>query len=103
MIRAAPNLVDSQRRGAIGYVCAARPESVQALTVLPEGRIAGDRALAFRFADSGLPPTAWSKKYGFAVLVNAVRLTRMRESELLIAHPPARYRLPMGVCGLREH
>jgi hypothetical protein len=39
----------------------------------------------------------------FAVLVNAVRLTRMRESELLIAHPPASYRLPMGVCGLREH
>jgi len=53
------------------------PESVQALTVLAEGRIAGDRALAFRFADSGLPPTAWSKKYGFAVLVNTPGLAQL--------------------------
>ena len=37
------------------------PEVRDALTVLSEGRIAGDRALGFRFADSGLPDTAWSK------------------------------------------
>jgi uncharacterized protein YcbX len=47
------------------------------LTVLEEGRIAGDRALAFRFADSGLPVSAWSKKYGFAVLVNAPGLAQL--------------------------
>ena len=53
------------------------PEAPPSLEVLPEGRIAGDRALAFRFADSGLPPTAWSRKYGFAVLVNAPGLARL--------------------------
>ena len=53
------------------------PEARGSLEVLPEGRIAGDRALGFRFADSGLPPTAWSKKYGFAVLVNAPGLARL--------------------------
>jgi uncharacterized protein YcbX len=52
-------------------------ESCTSLEVLPEGRIAGDRALAFRFADSGLPREAWSKKYGFAVLVNAPGLARL--------------------------
>ncbi|MGZ5153681.1 MAG: MOSC domain-containing protein [Burkholderiales bacterium] len=53
------------------------PEVCDALTVLEEGRIAGDRALAFRFADSGLPVSAWSKKYGFAVLVNAPGLAQL--------------------------
>jgi uncharacterized protein YcbX len=53
------------------------PEVCSALTVLDEGRIAGDRALAFRFADSGLPPEAWSKKYGFAVLVNTPGLAQL--------------------------
>jgi uncharacterized protein len=53
------------------------PEVCTSLTALPEGRIAGDRALAFRFADSGLPQTAWSRKYGFAVLVNAPGLARL--------------------------
>ena len=52
-------------------------EVCNALTVLEEGRIAGDRALAFRFANSGLPQSAWSKKYGFAVLVNAPGLARL--------------------------
>jgi hypothetical protein len=52
-------------------------EHCSALTVLPEGRIEGDRALAFRFADSNLPREAWSKKYGFAVLVNAPGLARL--------------------------
>ena len=53
------------------------PESCEHLTVLPEGRVVGDRALAFRFADSGLPETAWSRKYGFAVLVNTPGLARL--------------------------
>ena len=53
------------------------PESCNALTVLESGRIAGDRALAFRFADSGLPEDAWSRKYGFAVLANAPGLARL--------------------------
>jgi uncharacterized protein YcbX len=53
------------------------PEACERLTVLEEGRIAGDRALAFRFADSGLPDTAWSRKQGFTVLVNAPGLARL--------------------------
>jgi uncharacterized protein YcbX len=53
------------------------PESCERLTVLDEGRIAGDRALAFRFADSGLPEHAWSRKYGFAVLANTPGLARL--------------------------
>ncbi len=53
------------------------PEACDALTVLDEGRIAGDRALGFRFADSGLPDTAWSRKYGYAVLANTPALARL--------------------------
>lgn len=53
------------------------PEVCESLTVLDEGRIEGDRALAFRFADSNLPDWAWSRKYGFAVLVNAPGLARL--------------------------
>ncbi len=53
------------------------PEICESLTVLDEGRIAGDRALAFRFADSGLPDWAWSRKYGFAVLANTPGLARL--------------------------
>ena len=47
------------------------------MTVLENGRIAGDRALAFRFADSGLPQDAWSRKYGFTVLANTPGLARV--------------------------
>jgi uncharacterized protein len=53
------------------------PEASNTLTVLESGRIAGDRALAFRFADSPLPEDAWSKKYDFAVLVNTPGLARL--------------------------
>jgi uncharacterized protein YcbX len=53
------------------------PEVCTSLDVLTEGRIAGDRALAFRFAGSGLPETAWSKKYGFTALVNTPALARL--------------------------
>ncbi|MGZ8211150.1 MAG: MOSC domain-containing protein [Burkholderiales bacterium] len=54
------------------------PEPCPSLTVLEEGRIAGDRVLAFRFADSTLPETAWSRKYGFTVLANTPGLARLR-------------------------
>ncbi len=53
------------------------PEVCAALNVLAEGRIAGDRALGFRFADSGLADTAWSKKYGYAVLVNTPAIAQL--------------------------
>jgi uncharacterized protein len=53
------------------------PESCERLTVLDSGRIAGDRALAFRFADSPLPEDAWSRKHGFTVLANTPGLARL--------------------------
>lgn len=68
-----PRVVALYRYPVKGFTAEACPS----LEVLPEGRIAGDRALAFRFADSGLPPEAWSRKYGFAVLVNAPGLARL--------------------------
>ena len=37
------------------------PEAHEVLTALPEGRIAGDRVLGFRFADSRAPDAAWSR------------------------------------------
>jgi uncharacterized protein YcbX len=68
-----PHVVALYRYPVKGFT----PESCRAVTVLEEGRIAGDRALAFRFADSGLPEHAWSKKYGFAVLANTPALARL--------------------------
>jgi uncharacterized protein len=66
------------------------PEACDVLTVLNEGRIAGDRVLSFRFADSGLPPTAWSRKQGHAVLVNTPELAKLR---LEFDHAAQRLRL----------
>jgi uncharacterized protein YcbX len=68
-----PHVVALYRYPVKGFT----PESCRTLTVLEEGRIAGDRALAFRFADSGLPEHAWSKKYGFVVLANTPGLARL--------------------------
>jgi uncharacterized protein len=46
------------------------PEPCEELTVLPEGRVAGDRVLGFRFADSATPDDAWGSKHQFVALVN---------------------------------
>ena len=56
------------------------PEACEALTALPEGRIAGDRALGFRFADSPAPDAAWSRKHEFVALVNTPGLARLQLS-----------------------
>jgi len=47
------------------------PEVCNTLTVLSGGRIAGDRVLAFRFANSRLPDAAWSRKHECVVLMTA--------------------------------
>jgi len=54
------------------------PEACEALTVLDEGRIAGDRVLGIRFANSGVLDDAWSKKHEFVALVNTPGLTRLK-------------------------
>lgn len=69
------------------------PETCERLTALPEGRIAGDRALAFRFAGSGLPDSAWSRKYGFAVLANTPGLARLR---VTLDHERKRLKIALG-------
>jgi len=53
------------------------PERCESLTVLAEGRVAGDRVLGFRFANTGLPPTAWSKKHDYAVLKSTPGIARL--------------------------
>lgn len=53
------------------------PESVEGITVLPGGRVAGDRVLNFRFADAPVADTAWCRKYHGVVLANTPGLARL--------------------------
>jgi uncharacterized protein len=48
------------------------------LTVLDEGRIAGDRVLGVRFADTEAADDAWSRKTGMVALINTPGLARLR-------------------------
>jgi uncharacterized protein YcbX len=66
------------------------PEACESLTALPEGRIAGDRVLGFRFADSPAPDPAWSRKYEFVALVNTPGLARL---QLRFDHEAQRLRI----------
>jgi len=70
------------------------PEACNTLTVLAEGRIAGDRVLGFRFANATAADAAWSKKYEFVALVNTPALARL---DLSFDHQ--RMRLRIGVDG----
>ncbi|MCX7097816.1 MAG: MOSC domain-containing protein [Methylococcales bacterium] len=54
------------------------PEICQALTVLDEGRIAGDRVLGIRYANSLAPGYAWGKKHEFITLSNTSGLARLK-------------------------
>lgn len=53
------------------------PETVAHLTVLPGGRVAGDRVLNFRFADAPVADAAWCRKYHGVVLANTPGLARL--------------------------
>jgi uncharacterized protein YcbX len=53
------------------------PEPVEHITVLPGGRVAGDRVLNFRFADAPVADTAWCRKYHGVVLANTPGLARL--------------------------
>jgi uncharacterized protein YcbX len=55
------------------------PESRESLTIV-EGRVAGDRVLGFRFANTPEPDEAWSSKHGMLALVNTPGITRLRLS-----------------------
>ena len=53
------------------------PEECETLTVLDEGRIAGDRVLGIRFADTEAADNAWSRKTGMVALINTPGLARL--------------------------
>lgn len=54
------------------------PERCERITVLPGGRVAGDRVLNFRFADAPVADNAWCRKYHGVVLVNTPGLARLQ-------------------------
>lgn len=54
------------------------PQAVECITVLPGGRVAGDRVLNFRFADAPVADTEWCRKYHGVVLVNTPGLARLQ-------------------------
>jgi len=53
------------------------PEPRERITVLPGGRVEGDRVLNFRFADAPVADTAWCRKYHGVVLANTPGLVRL--------------------------
>ncbi len=92
------------------------PETCDTLTVLAHGRIAGDRVLGIRFADTPAPDDAWSRKHGMLALINTPGLARLRvafdaeaarlriesESSLLIDEtlsPAGRQRIAAALAG----
>ena len=54
------------------------PETPESLTITADGRVAGDRVLGFRFADTPEGDDAWSSKHGMVVLVNTPGLAKLR-------------------------
>ena len=53
------------------------PEACNTLTVLDDGRIAGDRVLGLRFADTATADEAWSRKTEMVTLMNTPGLARL--------------------------
>lgn len=75
------------------------PERCEALTVLPDGRAAGDRVLAFRFADSPAADDEWSTKHECVALVNTPALARLA---LRYEHAHRRMRLLLDGVALAD-
>ncbi len=71
-----PNVAALYRYPVKGFT----PESRQSLDVTSEGRIAGDRVLGFRFADTPEQDDAWSQKTAMLVLMSTPGLARLRLS-----------------------
>jgi hypothetical protein len=68
-----PHVVALYRYPVKGFT----PEECETLTVLDEGRIAGDRVLGVRFADTAAADDAWSRKTGMVALINTPGLARL--------------------------
>ena len=69
-----PNVVGLYRYPVKGFT----PEECKTLTVLGEGKIAGDRILGIRFADTQAADNQWSKKTGMVALINTPGLARLQ-------------------------
>lgn len=69
-----PHVVALYRYPVKGFT----PEECKTLTVLDEGRIAGDRVLGIRFADTQAADDAWSRKTGMVALINTPGLARLQ-------------------------
>ena len=55
------------------------PEPRESLTVLPNGRVAGDRVLVFRYADAPAPNSeGWMPKTNYAVLANTPGIAKAK-------------------------
>lgn len=67
-------------------------EKCEALSVLEGGRIAGDRVVGVRFANSPAPDDAWGTKHEFVALVNTPGLARLH---LEFSHEMRRLRLSL--------
>ncbi|MCC6532475.1 MAG: MOSC domain-containing protein [Burkholderiales bacterium] len=76
------------------------PERVARITVLPGGRVAGDRVLNFRFADAPVADTAWCRKYHGVVLANTPGLARL---EVRFDEPRQRLTIGLGGRTLADH
>ena len=68
-----PHVVALYRYPVKGFT----PEECDTLMVLDEGRIAGDRVLGVRFADTEAADDAWSRKIGMVALINTPGLARL--------------------------
>jgi uncharacterized protein YcbX len=68
-----PHVVALYRYPVKGFT----PEECDTLTVLNEGKIAGDRVLGVRFADTEAADDAWSRKSGMVALINTPGLARL--------------------------
>ncbi|MFQ5932006.1 MAG: MOSC domain-containing protein [Nitrospiraceae bacterium] len=53
------------------------PEACDVLSILSNGRVAGDRVLGIRFSNTEAPDDAWSRKTGMVALVNTPGLARL--------------------------
>jgi uncharacterized protein YcbX len=74
MTPAVPRVATLYRYPVKGFA----PEPCQSLSISAEGRVAGDRVFAFRFASTPAPDDEWSPKPGMLVLMNTPGLARLR-------------------------
>lgn len=94
-VKPPPRVVALYRYPVKGFT----PEQCEVLTVLGEGRVAGDRVLGFRFASARAPDDAWSSKSEFVALVNTPGLARL---DLRFDHQALRLRIGLDRAELVE-